>query len=143
MTGPTLNRQSLQRLADLRLAEARLLLDNGHHPGAYYLAGYAVECALKACIAKQTRQFDFPNLDQVRDSYSHDLRRLAATAGLTDDFLRECNSSPSFSDNWETVKKWHPDSRYHHSISRLESEELLDAITGANGGILPWIKVRW
>lgn len=143
MTGPTLNRASLQRLADLRAAEARLLLDNGHYPGAYYLAGYAVECALKACIAKGTRQFDFPDLDRVRDSYSHDFRRLAATAGLNGDFRRECDSNPTFQDNWETVKKWHPDSRYHHSISRLEAEELIDAITGDNGGILPWIKVRW
>ena len=130
MTGPTLNRQSLQRLADLRAAEARLLLDNGHYPGAYYLAGYAVECALKACIAKGTRQFDFPDLDRVRDSYNHDFRR-------------ECDSNQTFQDNWETVKKWHPDSRYHHFVSRLEAEELLDAITGANGGILPWIKDRW
>lgn len=143
MTGPILNRQSLQRLADLRVAEARLLLDNGHYPGAYYPAGYTVECALKARIAKQTREFDFPDLGRVRDSYNHDFRRLMATAGLNGDFQRECNSSLSFSDNWETVKKWHPDSRYHYSVTRLDAEELLAAITGDNGGILSWIKDRW
>ena len=56
MTGPRLNRDNLQRVSDLRAEEARLLLDNGHYPGAYYLLGYAVECALKACIAKQVRE---------------------------------------------------------------------------------------
>lgn len=55
-----LNRYDLQRLADLRAAEARLLLDNGYWSGAYYLAGYAVECGLKACIARRVREFDFP-----------------------------------------------------------------------------------
>src|SRR3712207_6924003 len=44
----------------LRLAEARALLDAGFPDGAYYLAGYGVECGLKACIARQTRQHDFP-----------------------------------------------------------------------------------
>jgi HEPN domain-containing protein len=31
-----------------------VLLEAGLYAGAYYLAGYAVECALKACIAKKT-----------------------------------------------------------------------------------------
>jgi len=47
-----LNKTDLELLADLRLAEAAALL--GMAPpmpdAAYYLAGYAVECALKACI---------------------------------------------------------------------------------------------
>jgi HEPN domain-containing protein len=43
----------LQRLSRLRIRDAKILLKNGAHESAYYLAGYAVECALKACIAKQ------------------------------------------------------------------------------------------
>ena len=45
----------------MRVKEAAVLLQNGCPEGAYYLAGYAVECALKACVAKQTREHDFPD----------------------------------------------------------------------------------
>jgi HEPN domain-containing protein len=51
-----MNRADLQQLAELRITEAKVLLDNGFYAGAYYLAGYAVECALKACIAKLTNR---------------------------------------------------------------------------------------
>ena len=30
----------------------KVLLDAGRYPAAYYLVGYAVECGLKACVAK-------------------------------------------------------------------------------------------
>ncbi len=50
-----MNRSDFQRLTRLRLDEAKVLLANERYQGAYYLIGYAVECALKACIAKQTK----------------------------------------------------------------------------------------
>lgn len=55
-----MNRSDFQTLAETRLQEAKSLLDNGHYSGAYYLCGYAIEYALKACIAKQTKAEDFP-----------------------------------------------------------------------------------
>lgn len=55
-----MNRYDLQKLAVLRVKEGKVLLDNKCYEGAYYLLGYAIECALKACIAKQTKKFDFP-----------------------------------------------------------------------------------
>jgi HEPN domain-containing protein len=59
---PTIKRtrKDFQRLADLRAGEAAFLAKGGREEGAYYLGGFAVECALKACIAKQTRRHDFP-----------------------------------------------------------------------------------
>lgn len=65
-----MNRDDLQKLARLRLREARALLDRDLYPGAYYLSGYVVECALKACIAKSTKKFDFPDKGRVADSTS-------------------------------------------------------------------------
>ncbi len=47
-----MNRSDLQNLATIRLRDAEVLLDNGRYDGAYYLLGYVIECALKACIAK-------------------------------------------------------------------------------------------
>ena len=46
-------RVDLQALAQAKLDDAKLLFDNGRFSNAYYLAGYAVELGLKACIARQ------------------------------------------------------------------------------------------
>jgi hypothetical protein len=58
-----MKRKDFQELAAVRLKEARVLLRAGCYEGAYYLAGYAVECALKACISKQTERHEFPDRD--------------------------------------------------------------------------------
>src|SRR6266446_4430535 len=46
---PSLPRRFL-RAAQKRLDEAKFLFDAGFHTAAVYLAGYAVECALKSVI---------------------------------------------------------------------------------------------
>lgn len=56
-----MDRKDLQELSKVRLKEATALLKLGLFDGAYYLAGYAVECALKACIAKGTQRGEFPD----------------------------------------------------------------------------------
>lgn len=56
-----MNRADLQALSRLRIKEARLLLKHRQFEGAYYLTGYAIECALKAAIAKRTAKYDFPD----------------------------------------------------------------------------------
>jgi len=55
------DRATFQKLAEARLAEATLLLASGLPSGAYYLAGYAIECALKAIIAAQFRASEIPD----------------------------------------------------------------------------------
>jgi HEPN domain-containing protein len=78
-----MNRSDFKQLAEIRIEEALVLLVQGKYDGAYYLAGYAVECALKACIAKLTNDGDFPPGPNLRDShYSHDIEKLVVTARL-------------------------------------------------------------
>ena len=77
-----MNRQQLQDLSNLRKREAKSLFDNGLYQGAYYLMGYSVECALKACVAKQTNRYDFPDKEPTRQVYTHSLEKLVALAGL-------------------------------------------------------------
>ena len=79
-----MNRRTLQTLARDRLADARALLRAHRYAAAYYMAGYAVECALKACITKHVNRHDFPDKKLATDSYTHDLNRLvtAATSGM-------------------------------------------------------------
>src|SRR5437868_6200615 len=48
--GGAVNRAQLRQLAEDRILDAGCLLAGGRPAGAYYLAGYAVECGLKACI---------------------------------------------------------------------------------------------
>jgi hypothetical protein len=73
----------LQALAEERARDAEALLNAGQWSGAYYLAGYAVECAHKACIAKQINQYDYPSKELALKAYTHDIRSLLNTAGLT------------------------------------------------------------
>jgi hypothetical protein len=48
-----------------------------------YLAGYAVECALKACITKKTKRHDFPpNIKAIGEYYTHELEKLVKGAEL-------------------------------------------------------------
>jgi HEPN domain-containing protein len=55
-----MDRKDFRALSRVWLSEATALLNAGLPDGAYYLAGYAVECALKACIAKETQRYEFP-----------------------------------------------------------------------------------
>lgn len=68
-----MHRNDLQLLSKVRLKEATALLEMGLSDGAYYLAGYAVECGLKACIAKETQRGEFPDRRRVNDSHTHNL----------------------------------------------------------------------
>jgi len=66
------NRRDFQRLARMRLGEARVLIRHRNFEGAYYLTGLAVECAVKACIAKNKKRHDFPpDQTTLRDIYTH------------------------------------------------------------------------
>jgi hypothetical protein len=138
-----LNRDEFQQLADVRIAEAKVLLDGQIFDGAYYLAGYAIECAFKACIAKLTNQFDFPpKLDEVRRIYVHKPKELARAAGLLDDLEAESQNDRSLFDNWAAVSAWGEESRYQRK-TEAQARELYEAITEGSHGVLQWIKVRW
>jgi HEPN domain-containing protein len=107
-----LNRTDLQSLARIRLAEARTLLQANRPDGAYYLAGYAIECALKACIAKRTQRHEFPEKKSVDASHTHNLRELVRVANLEVARLEEAKRDPAFRNNWDLVERWSERSRY-------------------------------
>ena len=100
----TVDRKDLQELSKIRLKEANALLKLGFGDGAYYLAGYAVECALKACIAKGTQRGEFPDKRKVESSYSHDLPQLIKVAGLDKARIEQSAKDPDFRTNWDVVQ---------------------------------------
>ena len=144
----TMNRDDFQQLADLRLKEARALLTAEFPDGAYYLAGYAVECALKACIAKRTQQHDFPDKRLVDKSHTHDVERLMDAAGLMDLLTNEIAGNQELELDWETVREWSEQSRYDvfkgdPTGGLVTAQLLIDAVESDKGGVLRWIKQSW
>ena len=137
-----MNRKDLQTLARTRLAEAKALLSAGLPDGAYYLAGYAVECALKACIAKRTQRHDFPEKKSVDASYTHNLKDLIKVAGLETVLSQEAAKYPAFRNNWDLVAKWSEQSRYQGNGSEM-ARALVEAIDDRKHGVMLWVKRYW
>lgn len=132
-------RAEFQRLADLRAEEAAILAENGKEQGAYYLAGLAIECALKACIAKRTRQHQCPpkNTSQY---YEHDLDVLLRLAEMQDQLDKESKQRPALGENWLVVHNWNVEKRY--DVTGLEGTAMVAAVSSEDG-VLPWLKRHW
>lgn len=54
-------------LSERRFEESSSLLQKGHFHGAFYLAGYVIECALKAALAKFIGNGELPKELRVHD----------------------------------------------------------------------------
>jgi HEPN domain-containing protein len=136
-----MTRADFQALANERINDADALLNAGRFSGAYYNAGFAVECALKACVARNTRQFDFPlHPDEARKTWSHDLNRLLEFSGLSAHLASQPDSLIS---NWNSVKRWQNDSRYNSGIAEAEAQQMYLRVTDATDGVLPWLRTLW
>ncbi len=134
-------RREFQQLARMRLREARALMRGGNGEGAYYLTGLAVECAVKACIAENTKRHDFPaNQSAIKDIYTHDLVKLVGAAKLQTALDTERRKNISFNNKWDVVKDWNINSRY--AVSGLNARDLYRAVAGRNG-VMRWLRLRW
>jgi HEPN domain-containing protein len=136
------NRQDFRRLALIRSDEARLLLKARRYSGAYYLAGYVIECALKACIARKTRRGDFPDRKLVNQSYTHNLEALMGAAGLETQLEADVKSNSKLGVHWSVVREWSEENRYARK-DRVEAENLLRAVHDPVDGVLTWLKLHW
>jgi hypothetical protein len=137
-----MNRFDLRRLAEARLLDADILFTNNRYSSAYYLGGYVVECALKACIAKNVRKGEFPDKAIVLQSYSHKLMDLTGVAGLKQQLQTQINLDPNFSVNWALIITWSVESRYE-SWTRAQARDLLTAVGDQQSGVLPWLRTHW
>lgn len=136
-----MNRVEFQSLATERLEDAAVLLRAGRYAGAYYVSGYAIECALKACIARKTKQDEFPPKDASK-YYIHDLPRLLDIAGLGSAFTQEAGQDPELKTNWALVKDWNEETRYQ-GRGQQEAEEILAAIDDPRHGVFQWLRKSW
>ena len=128
-------------LADLRLDEAALLLEYGRPSGAFYLAGYAVECALKAIIASRYRGGAWAAEGTPEGGYHHDLRGLLVQAGLHAAMRKAQRVNKPLAENWYVAVEWKTTSRYQQ-FRRRRAEALVKAIRDEKAKVLPWLKQR-
>jgi hypothetical protein len=126
----------------MRAREARLLLRGSEWSGAYYLVGYAVECGLKACLAKGFRRYQMPDKETVNKAYTHDLDALAKQAELYGLIIRAGQLDGDLDVNWQLVKTWKETSRYE-TWTETQAREMYRAVTNRNHGVLPWVRQHW
>jgi hypothetical protein len=118
------------------------LLKAGLPDGAYYPAGYAVEYALKACIAKETQRYEFPEKKRVNSSHTHDLKELVRVAELQNVLQTAVNGDPMLLKYWDVVQSWSEQSRYiKHSPESAQA--LIEAVGDRNHGVIKWVKHYW
>lgn len=143
-----MNRSDLKKLAAMRLSDAKALLKTKrNNAGAYYIAGYAVECAIKACIAKNQGQYPFPEFIKESDIrskyYTHSLEVLISTADLKQRLDIDCGRNPTLAANWTLVVNWNETYRYQPRVSQSQAEDLIQAIDDPQNGVLQWLKQYW
>lgn len=144
IVGLAMNRTALQQLAESRILEAKVLLAAQLWSGAYHLAGYCVECALKSCVLVRIERDGviFEDKKFSEQCWTHDLIRLVKLAAL--DTARDADAvlNPARWQNWLTVQGWNEESRYH-PWTRQDAERIVNAIDDPADGVLPWIKNHW
>ena len=127
------------------MRDAAALLKARRWSAAYYLAGYAVECALKACIVARVKKnvaLIFQDRRFSEKCWTHDFEELFRLAGLEAGWKAELAANPALRNNWKIVQNWGETSRYQRK-TRAEAEGLHQAITDPANGVLPWIRNHW
>jgi hypothetical protein len=119
------------------------LLAASQWEAAYYLLGYCIECALKACVAKQFRLHDVPDRKLVNSFYTHRLDELLTISGVKSGMETQFKADSKFEINWNTVRDWSETARYDVDVTEAFAREMHDAVTNTVSGILPWLKTQW
>jgi hypothetical protein len=144
----TVNQAELRQMAEDRILDAKALLDGSRWAYAYYVAGYAVECSLKACLLARMGHTGWVFKDKVKidECLVHEFMKLIHIAGMTGELNANLQTSAAaggeFVGNWNTVDQWKVTSRYE-SKTEAEARALYAAITDEPHGVLRWIRNYW
>ena len=139
-----MRRHDLRRLARVRAVDAQALFSARRYPGAYYIAGYSIECAIKACIANQTKRYEFPDKGRGIEAFQHNLEKLIKTVrGLDTAFQQAWQNNAQFRARWGVVNQWTVESRYDLTIGRQTAKDMIEAVTDRPDGVLEWFQQHW
>ncbi len=139
------NRLEWQQLAERWLVDAKVLLDAHRWSAAYYLAGYAAECALKACILKRLVAEAEVIFEEKRFSercWTHSTEELVKLAGLEAARAADVAANRTRANYWLTLRDWNEQRRYE-SVTHHTAKRLYRAITDNVNGVMQWIKAQW
>lgn len=140
-------RAEWQQLAEDRIRDAQALLTPGVNrwSAAFYLIGYAVECGLKSCVLARVGAHPEVVYEDRRfsyDAWTHDIETLLVVAGVKADRDADAHVNLHLYLNWQRVKDWNEKSRYEQK-SLTQAQQLFDAVTDPNNGVMQWVRVRW
>ena len=111
----------LDRIAQARLDDAKVLLQAGRYDGATYLCGYAIEVGLKSRICRTLNWPEFPStggeFDAYRSFQTHNLDVLLRLSG------QEARIKERYYELWNTVAAWKPEWRYN-AIGTARAEDV-------------------
>lgn len=139
-----MNRDEWLELARERVGDAKMLLKSRRWSAAYYMAGYAIECALKARILVRLAnepELMFGDRRFSEKCWTHNLIQLLDLTGLRPAFDADCASDPLLAENWDELKEWSEASRYA-TTPKVEATNLFKAITDKKHGVFEWIRQR-
>ena len=144
MWAASMDRATLRSLADDRIEDARILIENDRWSAAYYLVGYAVETALKACILKFVADTGviFTDKKFAQKCWTHRIEDLVRQANLEPRRGQDISANPTLDANWGVVKQWTETNRYEEK-SAVEAKSLYDAVTDHTDGVMQWIRQHW
>lgn len=143
--------EDIERLANERIEEAKILFSSGKYDGAYYLAGYSIELILKAKICKtfgvpnlfcndEKKIQDIAGINEVRKAVkTHNLLTLLIYSGLKEKFDQEKASQKALSlGSSKFFQGWSENLRYNPcgTTSENDCKDLLNIIQD----ILKWIQ---
>lgn len=125
-------RTDLWKAAIKRKADAMRLFEAGksHYAGSMYLAGYAIECRMKAIMMDAYGVLTLKDLGgrmslDERDVFTHGLEAMVETAPFGESLRR----SPVWRDFAKHVTLWKPSWRYDpRERTEREARDFLDAV---------------
>lgn len=127
------------------MKDAKLLLDGGQWAAAYDMAGYAIECGLKACVlayVEANPDIVYRERRYSEKCWTHDIGALVEAGGLESIRRADADANPLLALNWVIVQNWDEQTRYQFK-SEQDAKELYEAVAHNVGGVLPWIRDRW
>jgi hypothetical protein len=129
--------QPFYRVAKQRFEDAEILLEQERTTGAVYLAGYSVECMLKALILDGTKPKSRKGaVDSFKGAKAHDYEWLKqqyrAVGGPV--FPRQIREPFVLVTTWSTDFRYHPG-----ALPRHEAEDFLKAVSA----IIKWAEGRF
>jgi len=140
----------IRKIAEQKLEDAKLLIEDGRADNAFYLVGYAIELELKAKICERIdvpdlfdESINIPGIGEVRRKYkTHNLRELLIQSGLWRKYDAKKAEDHDFFEVSSYLLEWNENCRYKPSNSYEPSdvELLIQFLEDPDDGFIKWIR---